>query len=81
MKVFYVSLIDPLLGCFLQVSAKTEKHVRVAVRMSRLNRLWCSVYDTPKDPFNPSPIIIPTTIEKLVESSWHEYLKAIEAAE
>jgi hypothetical protein len=79
MNLYYVSLIGPLIHCYLQVWAKNDLHVRLAMNYSRLSRAWCSVYDSlPIVPGEEVKALIDVTIENLVED-WHTYeLQCIE---
>jgi len=79
MNNYYVSLIGPLLGCFLEVEANNEIEVRLAMNHSKLKNLWCSIYPlfatavacTPADRVHN----IRCSIESLVED-WYAYQQA-----
>ena len=78
METYFVSLIGPLLGCYLKIEDAPDKMtLRVALHHSRLKRLWCSIYTRANMPnemelVGKPAIIIPCRYSNMPED-WHKY--------
>lgn len=79
MSTFYVSLTGPLVGCYLRVQCQSETDLRTVMNACKLQRLWCSVYDT--CPEVPSTIIDITPRRLALDLPWHHLHPSLEHPE
>lgn len=72
MITYYVSLTGPLLDYYLIVEAPSNGHLRVVMQLSKLQKLWCSVYtEAPAD-----ARLIPITGSRLMDGvSYYDYTR------